>query len=240
MEYGRRIACAHVRAGADSPKPERPCPTCATYGLENVTLSPDGRWVAATLWGDHTIIKVWDVASGRVRSHSLPVPSILYRASHNLAFSADGRWLVSDNYDAKINDWIRVWEIGSGKLLKSFVLTRLPTLFQSVLVPHLPFLPMLVGSQPLSGVRIPKRQIRTRQRIQSHFSTRQSGKLVRTLQTNGINNHPFAMSFSPDGRSLVVGVYDSPAVNVWDPGTGQLIRTLEGNPGATWSVGLLA
>ena len=110
-----------------TPQKDRPCPACAPYGLENVLLSPDGRWLVATLWGDHTIIKVWSTASGRLL-HNLPVPSIPYRAANKLAFSPDGRWLASESYDAQVISWIRLWDPKSGKLLKSFALPKSPSI----------------------------------------------------------------------------------------------------------------
>ena len=215
-------------AWGPTPKPDRPCPTCTTYGLENVSLSPDGRWLVATMWGDHTLIKVWDVANGRLL-HNLPVPSVPYRAAHNLAFSGDGRWLVSDSSDAKANDWIRFWNPESGKLAKAYMLPKGPG---------------YVGAGTVLALSPDGRRIAVPLDIWGHnyiytvaLVDAESGHILLQLNSDKVNNRPFALSFSPDGKLLLVGVYNSPAVNVWDTQTGQLIRTLEGNPGATWSVG---
>jgi hypothetical protein len=72
-------------------------------GLKVCTLavSPDGRRVAAGLFGRESGLRVWDVSSGRLE-WSVPGPY------SRVSFSPDGRWLVGGG----VNEF-RLWAVGS-------------------------------------------------------------------------------------------------------------------------------
>jgi WD40 repeat protein len=76
-----------------------------------VTISPDGRRVAATSARGCAVVSVWDSASGR-RLHDLPADEAVLYVSH-LAFCADGRTLTAV-HDAGS---LKTWDITSGQEL---------------------------------------------------------------------------------------------------------------------------
>jgi serine/threonine protein kinase/WD40 repeat protein/tetratricopeptide (TPR) repeat protein len=77
----------------------------AHSNLRDVTLSPDGRWVATSTWMGRNV-KVWDVAGKNVAWE--------WPCTHALvAFSPDGRWLAVSDQQRKE---YRLWHVGSWRL----------------------------------------------------------------------------------------------------------------------------
>jgi glucose repression regulatory protein TUP1 len=68
-------------------------------GVTSVTISPDGRWVAAGSLD--TVVRIWEVATGklveRLRGHRKSVYSV--------TFTPDGRGLVSGSLDKTLKYW---------------------------------------------------------------------------------------------------------------------------------------
>jgi WD40 repeat protein/tRNA A-37 threonylcarbamoyl transferase component Bud32 len=68
-----------------------------------VAMSPDGKWVASATWGGEGGVKIWNARSGKLEK-------LLLRSAggENLAFSPDGRWLVT----SEAREY-RFWKTGS-------------------------------------------------------------------------------------------------------------------------------
>ena len=234
------------------PKPsrERPCPACATYNEVSPTLSPDGRWLAALLWGDKTTIRVWEVSSGRLL-HNLPSfvakDDSSYFAADDLLFSPAGRSLLvatTEFYDGKegvARRSIRIWDVVSGTLLKTF-----PHPYRK----HQPYAPapyLKTVSFTTSGIKAISSD--QRQIVVTADSSKgpdgrwgtsialldgESGKLVREFPED--TSRLSTVTFSKNDQSIFVGVQGSAKIKVWQVATGKLVRLLEGNPGNPYSL----
>ena len=85
----------------------------------NVALSPDGRLVAATLYGaPKSVVRVWEVESGKL-AHEFATGSKPDNPPLHVAFSADGKLLYASAYDRKYKQWIKIWSVSSGRLIRS-------------------------------------------------------------------------------------------------------------------------
>jgi WD40 repeat protein/uncharacterized caspase-like protein len=216
-----------------TPKPEKPCPTCATYHLEDVCISPDGRWIAATLWGDHTVIKVWNAETGQL-AYTLPQANgTPYRAAERLLFSADSRWLVAGNQDAKVQQWIKYFDLQNGQLARTIALPQLQTFHAGS--GHFTFSPdgrtiAVDGDDRHGPDAIPTAAI----------VDASTGKLLHAFPVDKISNNANIIRFAPNGQTVYVGAYGAEVVNVWEAATGRLVRTLDANPGQPRSINFSA
>jgi WD40 repeat protein len=79
----------------------------------SVAYSPDGKCVIS--WGYGENIKVWDTESGRL------LRTISGNTVNSMAYSPDGRRIVSGRSDDKDNGIITVWDAESGRELRTFL-----------------------------------------------------------------------------------------------------------------------
>jgi Tol biopolymer transport system component len=162
------------------------------WPIVSIAISPDGRMIAAaggTGVGGENSIKLWDIASGQlVRSltgHSTFVNSV--------AFSPDGRTLVSGCVDGTI----KLWDITNGQMLRT--LTGHTNWVKSVA-----FSPD--GRTIASGsydMTVKLWEVAT-------------GQLLRTLV--GHSGSVTSVAFSPDGQTLASGSFDN-SIKLWDIST---------------------
>ncbi len=61
-----------------------------------MAVSPDGKWLAQPTGGANGAVEIWDAASGQ-KLHSIPAHKL---ALMKLAFSRDGRWLLTVGQDS--------------------------------------------------------------------------------------------------------------------------------------------
>lgn len=223
------------------PKAGKPCSFCSDYSLENITMSPDGRWLAATLYGDETgTVKIWDVDTGnqagslttgagaRASGDALPT-----RAANHMLFTPDSRSLVVGSFDTKIKQWIKVFDVESRKLRNAFLLEEKAGLgeahnYQFALSPDGRTIAVQYVLYGRGG------SLETTDTIATIDLA--SGRMLRTFLADKIDNNANLIQYSPDGRLIFVGNYNSNVVVVWDADTGLLVRRLEDNPGSPWSI----
>ncbi len=179
-----------------------------TSGVKAVAFSPDGRMIASgqgCAWNDTTQQydkdcnrnpKLWDVASGR-ELHALSGHTDWVNA---VAFSPDGRTLVSGNSDGTL----KLWDVASGSELSTFS-------GHTGGIDALAFSPD--GRTLVSG---------NSDRTLKLWDVA-SGSELSTFSghTGGVR----AVAFSPDGRTLVSGSVDN-TLKLWDVARGNELRTL--------------
>ena len=185
-------------------------------GADKLTFSPDGKTVAFSGFGE---IRLWNTETGD--EQAIPLADLKAGIPHNipivlaLAFSPDGRWLVSGTQSGKI----QMWDVATGEALVAFAA---PTEQENLGgISALAFSPdrtlLAVGTQNhihLWEVDPPNK----------FFS-------VSTEHTRGntrFYGYPEPLVFSPDGTILVNGLNNG-AIQLWNVTTGDQIAALDGH-----------
>jgi WD40 repeat protein/uncharacterized caspase-like protein len=165
-----------------------------------VQFSPDGRLLASA--GTNGILRLWDRETAQMRQ-ALAGHSAIIQA---IAFSRDGRRLVSGD----INGELRLWESDEAGFWHPA--TSGGVIAGSGTVTALALLPdegrIVVGTQ--GGT------------IKVHAA---DGQLERSIDAHDLG--VLSLSVSPDG--LIVSSGEDRVIKIWQPLTGELVRTLEGH-----------
>jgi WD40 repeat protein/serine/threonine protein kinase len=215
-----------------------------TAEVTSVVLSADGRWALSGgggISGIDNTLRLWEVAGGRcVRTfegHTDVLTSVAF-SEHDgrreefpenrralgcgvtsVAFSADGRWALSGNWDHTL----RLWELASGHCVRTFE-------GHTDDVTSVAF--SADGRWALSGG-----WDKTLRLWEVH-----SGRCVRTFE--GHREWVTSVAFSADGRWAlsggggVLGIDN--ALRLWEVASGRLVRTFEGHTKCVNSVVLSA
>lgn len=159
---------------------------------EQWTVSPDGSTVAVVKqWG--YVIRLLDVATGKQR---LPEPGPSW-VGLDLAFSPDGRWLVSGNSGP-----VQVWDLTTGRVASTWETYAVePMVFSE----DGKMLALLAGENEVELRSFPE------------------GKRLRSFR--GLEKAIRAVAISPDGKRLAAGGEDQ-AVWVWHVDSGKMERVL--------------
>lgn len=169
---------------------ERFAPLHFGEGVNGLTASPDGRYLAVGLSepgarGTHNKVVLFDPASGK-RLFALPTQK---RGVTALEFSPDGRFLA-----AGFHGQVQVWDVRARELVRTITgFERVPGC--------LAFTPD--GRQLAAGTQDGRVWV----------WNVQSGRSVQVVEAGGRGVR--AIAFSPDGRSLVTATNNAP-VKIWD------------------------
>jgi WD40 repeat protein len=151
-----------------------------------ITISPDGNWIASGTWKEEVDrrARIWDARGGKLLTH-LPTGEL----EQNVAFSPDGRWLVTSSvYD------YRFWRVSDWALDHTIARAA------SQAAGRICFSPdsrIVAISHRSKGVRLIEPA---------------SGAELATLEDEG---EQVPLSFSPDGNLLVTQAQND-TLRVWD------------------------
>lgn len=194
----------------------------------SVAFSPDGR-KALTGSGDKTA-KLWDVSTGRelrtfqasllrrlwgklanmaTSGEGITVP-VLRGSVHSVAFSPDGRKVLTGTWDTTA----KLWDVATGRELRTFK-GHTGWIFAVAFSPD--------GQQVLSG---------------SEDGTAKLWDVATGQELRSFQGHRLSITsvaFSPDGRRVLTGADDETA-KLWDVATGRELRTFQGHTRSVTSV----
>jgi WD40 repeat protein len=175
-----------------------------------LAFSPDGKWIvvgeAFTKAKVYTAkIELLDVAAGR----EVRALAVHHWEVESTAFSRDGQWLVSANWDKKI----RVLEFPAGTSAREFE----------------------SASKPLSVAISPDARLVASGGADGSASLWERATGRETQRLSGHTGRVRSVAFSPGGQSLASASEDGSA-RLWNVATGQSTHTLSGHVGAVLSV----
>lgn len=165
----------------------------------SLAVAPDGKVLAA---GSDKGVRLWDVSTGA----ELRMLGENEQRIGAIAFSPDGRILVSGNSDGVI----KFWDLATGKILTSIKSAQ-------PVIESLAFAP---DGRTLIGSSRPERVADSTVRIWEA----PAGKELTQLEVHGERiSHA---TFSADGKQIITGASDG-LVRVWDAWSGKELRALQ-------------
>jgi serine/threonine protein kinase/WD40 repeat protein/tetratricopeptide (TPR) repeat protein len=166
----------------------------ANHRMTSVSVSPDGRWLAAGGWKEAGV-RVWDLGSRRLERILTP-PDTVGDTSFFIGFSPDGRWLVSCTLRGAKPSY-RFWRVGTWNLGLCIEQER------NGMAQHAP---AFTGDGRLMALGIAPDQV-----LLADAATGRELARLTTLQPVT----PTPLVFSPDGTKLIARTEQKTAL-VWD------------------------
>ncbi|MCE9603503.1 MAG: serine/threonine protein kinase [Planctomycetia bacterium] len=180
-------------------------PSAHPSGARAVAFSPNGLKIATG--GDDRLLKLWNASDGRLL-HSLRGHK---DSLNHVAFSADGTRVVSAGGAA---DGVKVWDVATGKLLNTFVVSS----------GEIKLVPWQVAFHP-DGSRLA---------VASYDESIRVWDLATGKELPSLNAHAggfSSLAYSPEGKHLAAGSFERGTITLWDATDGKLLQTLEGHQG---------
>lgn len=207
-----------------------------TTGIFSLAISPDGKWLASGSFGT---IELWELPSGKPLA-AWDIQSGAFSGSvRALAFSPDGRQLVSASDDG----WVKVWELPQGNLVRGL---HSMNAVSAAFAPdgRLAFRgdgPILVLGSPTGGIaaKFGKPADELYSLAYSPDGKRLAAGYFKAVELweapteagiplSGLSGGATSLAFSRDGKWLGAGTDDN-AVLVWAMPQGKLAYTLKGH-----------
>ena len=188
----------------------------------SVVISPDGHTLAI---GN----LLWDISTGTLRNTLKGHAGYL----SSISFSPDGSTLATGDWDGTV----RLWDVATGTLrymLKGHTDPVMSVSFSpdgSTLASGSVYYPPInYTTEPAVSIPDPNLQ-------QQGGGELLLWDVATGQQKNNLTGHTgnvYSVSFSPDGKNLTAGIYDT--VHLWDIATGQLSNTFTEHGGIVYSV----
>ena len=195
------------------------------YEVYAVAYSPDGRQLATTSrklasFISEGVTKIWDAETGQ------PMASYASDedATRNLAFAPDGKTIAMGSKNEVAATDLR--DTATGKI--QHTLPRHD--FFAYDVAFSPDGKLLAQAEDSGTLSLFDVKSGTRKRFLKKIMI-EAGGTVHFVSFSTV----YSVSFSPDGKILAAGCADA-TVQLWDVGTGRLVRTLTGHPKSVTSV----
>lgn len=189
----------------------------ASYGINTVAISPDGKTIASG--SRDGILKLWNLG----KHSTSPAPTSgrtlgedLY-GENAVAFSPDGKTLASASDD----DTIRIWDIATGKLLHTLK-------GHSGWVSDLAFTPdgkQLISSSFDHTIKV------------WDLNQQASDRPIATRILKGHKAWIFGIALSADGKTLASCSFDN-TIKIWDLTKGEIRHTFQGNSNRVFTLAL--
>ncbi len=170
--------------------------------VNGVAFSADGTLLASC--GDDLTIRIWQIDSDEPPRK---LKLVTFKDLNCLVFSPDGRWLAAGGEDQKT----RIWDTTTWKLNRMISAA-------DAAVNRIAFSPdsRRLAITHSSGV--------------GAIVDAESGQVLRTLdRREGRASGMGEVAFSRDGRLLAVANFKLQQVDLWDPDTGERLRSLHSN-----------
>ncbi len=169
--------------------------------VESMALSPDGKYLAS---GSFQEVAIWDMKTGQM-VHKL---TGLAHGVLALAFSADGKYLASGGGAPAASGEIKVFEMGSWKLITAIDNGHSDTVFGVSFHPDGSKLATCSADKFIRVFELP------------------SGKLLKSFE--GHTQHVMDVGWKADGKLLASAGADN-TVRVWNYETGEQFKTMQGH-----------
>ncbi|HKB39174.1 MAG TPA: protein kinase, partial [Gemmataceae bacterium] len=181
-----------IDAFSPNARPPLILPAGQNHRMTSIAISPDGRWAAAGGFKEQGV-HVWDLQRRRLE-RILPPSDVKRDTLFWVAFSPDGRWLISNSSNNEVTEH-RIWHVGTWQLERV-----IPGHFGNAMVP-----PIFSPDGRLMAVPLSPQELL--------LAEQESGReVVRLTALRSIKPGPLA--FSSNGRLAVAT--GQRTVQVWD------------------------